>query len=583
MKIGMIGTGRIAERFIWEVQEIEGIEVYAVCNPNLLSAKKFVEKWNIPCYTADAEDFKDEVEAVYVATPHQTHYDYVKQMLSYGIHVLCEKPMVLSKIQAEELYSLAKEKNCVLMEAVKTAYCPGFLGILEIIKSGKIGKVRDVEACFSKLTPTNLREMTDLACGGSFTELASYSLLPVVKLLGMKPVDIKFYSIPGANGVDIYTKAVLDYGTKIATVKTGLGVKSEGQLLISGTKGYLLAESPWWLTKKFEVRYEDPNKRELYTAAFEGAGLRYEIQEFINRIAINNENHMDNTEDFIGLTAEESIWMAEVMEQFLKQRNCKEVSEEEKKAVNIWAHRGCSMAYPENTLEAFKAAADIDGITGIELDVQLTKDREIVVIHDETVDRTTNGTGKVCEYTLKELKQLRIASVNGDETQIPTLEEVFETLEDACKKNGLLINIELKNSKIRYEGMEESVLALVKKFELKKNIVYSSFLAESMGLIKELEPTAQTGILSGSMQCCLDGAKKMKADALHPWIGGFDITLEEREEIGSMPVRAYNGEEPFFGQDRQLKERDLRKYTAFGVTDIITNVPELYLENEKNL
>ena len=78
----------------------------------------------------------------------------------------------------------------------------------------------------------------------------------------------------------------------------------------------------------------------------------------------------------------------------------------------------------------------------------------------------------------------------------------------------------------------------------------------------------------------MEEAKKRNADALHPWIGGFDITWEERKQIANMPVRAWNMEEPFFGQDRQLKERNLRKYAAFGVTDIITNVPELYLENE---
>ena len=146
-----------------------------------------------------------------------------------------------------------------------------------------------------------------------------------------------------------------------------------------------------------------------------------------------------------------------------------------------------------------------------------------------------------------------------------------------CKKNGLLINIELKNSKIRYEGMEELVLALVKEYELEEHIVYSSFLPESMGLIKQLCATAKTGILGASMKQCMEYAKIMNADALHPWFGGLDINLEERKQIASMPVRAYGGGEPFFGEDRPLKEKNLWKYLSFGVTDIITNVPELYL------
>ena len=592
MKLGIIGTGRIAGRFVEEARTVEGVELYAVCNPNLESAERFVEEHNIPYYTANVEEFIGEVEAVYIATPHQTHYAYAKQMLRAGIHVLCEKPMVFEGTQARELFDLAAANKCVLMEAVKTAYCPGFQKILEVVRSGKIGEIRDVEACFSRLTPTNLREMTDVQCGGSFTELATYSMLPIVKLLGTEHKDVHFHTVCGANGVDTYTKAYVDYGTATGLIKAGLGVKSEGQLVIAGTKGYILAESPWWLTKKFEVRYEDPNKREVYTADFEGSGLRYEIQAFLRRIEEckeevllacasqaategrpAGEGHYNE-----GLMSNESIWMAEMMEAFLVKRKVDSNElEQQKKAVKIWAHRGCSMAYPENTLEAFAAAAKLDGLAGIELDVQLTKDGELVVIHDEKVDRTTDGTGNVCDYTLEQLKALKIDAGNSKVTQIPTLEEVFDVMQDACKNKGVLINIELKNSNIRYEGMEEKVLALVEKCGLEKNIVYSSFLPESMGLIKKLKPDAETAILNRSLQQCIKKAKEMKADALHPWIGGLDISAEQKKAIGDMPVRAWNAEEPFFGQKRPLKEKDLRKYAAFGVTDIITNVPEMYL------
>ena len=147
--------------------------------------------------------------------------------------------------------------------------------------------------------------------------------------------------------------------------------------------------------------------------------------------------------------------------------------------MKIWAHRGCSYAWPENTLQAFEAACKYN-ITGIELDIQLTKDNKMVVIHDETVDRTTNGTGKVKDFTLAEIKKLKIATHPGflgikKYTQIPTIEEVFDLLKPHCQKKGLLINIELKNSRERYDGMEDMILALVKEQGLEKNIVYSSF------------------------------------------------------------------------------------------------------------
>lgn len=151
---------------------------------------------------------------------------------------------------------------------------------------------------------------------------------------------------------------------------------------------------------------------------------------------------------------------------------------------------------PENTLLAFKKAAELDGITGIEFDVQLTRDNEIVVIHDERVDRTTDGTGYVQEYTLNELKQLYIA---GDDEihRIPTLRETFELLAPYCKGKGLHLNIELKNSEIRYEGMEQKVIDMVSEFNLEDYVVYSSFNHDSIGLVRQLKDDADVAYLAG--------------------------------------------------------------------------------------
>ena len=123
--------------------------------------------------------------------------------------------------------------------------------------------------------------------------------------------------------------------------------------------------------------------------------------------------------------------------------------------MKIWAHRGCSQNYPENTLLAFEKAAAIKGLVGIELDIQLTKDRQIVVCHDENVDRTTDGSGYIKDFTLSELKKLKIA----EKYQIPTMEEVFELLDDK-KNQGFMLNIELKNNRIYYDNMEEMILKL---------------------------------------------------------------------------------------------------------------------------
>lgn len=245
---------------------------------------------------------------------------------------------------------------------------------------------------------------------------------------------------------------------------------------------------------------------------------------------------------------------------------------------NIWGHRGCSTRFPENTLVAFEAAAKLKGITGIETDVQMSKDGVLMIMHDEKLDRTTNGHGELRNYTLEELKEFEIQGVDGRIERIPTLEEMFELLAPYCKNNGLIINLELKNSIIRYEGMEEKVLAMVEKFGLEDYIVYSSFLPESMGLVKELNSDAKTGILGEKIHFCYDNMLKYKADAVHPWWDNLSCDPEFLEKLSNVPVRVWNMEEPFFGQDRPFYKRDMMEFAKYGVTDVITNVPEKYLQ-----
>ena len=247
----------------------------------------------------------------------------------------------------------------------------------------------------------------------------------------------------------------------------------------------------------------------------------------------------------------------------------------EEKMVRFWAHRGCSMQYPENSIEAFLQAANTPGVVGVELDVQLTKDGEVVVFHDENVSRVTNGNKGIVEYTLKELKELWIAPGDERQTKIPTLREVLECLEPYCKKKGFLINVELKTGVIHYPGIEEKTYDLVREYQMESYIVYSSFWAESIKKMKELNPDNQTGMLAGSLSDCIKWGRYAGADALHPYVGGMECEIPE--DMQGMPVRAWNCEEPFYKDGRALKERHMEKYAKFGVTDIFTNVPELYV------
>lgn len=163
--------------------------------------------------------------------------------------------------------------------------------------------------------------------------------------------------------------------------------------------------------------------------------------------------------------------------------------------VQIFAHRGFSGYYPENTMLAFQKVAEETVADGIELDIQLTKDGEIVIMHDEMLDRTTNGSGWLKDHTLEELKMLSVGvNVKGffPRQAIPTLREYFTWL----KTTKLITNIELKTSYFEYEGIEEKLIAMVKEFGLEDQIWYSSFNHYTVARIKKLMPEAKCGLLT---------------------------------------------------------------------------------------
>lgn len=242
--------------------------------------------------------------------------------------------------------------------------------------------------------------------------------------------------------------------------------------------------------------------------------------------------------------------------------------------MKIWAHRGCSQMYPENTLLAFEKAAEIKGLTGIELDIQLTKDGQLVVIHDERVDRTTEGSGFVRDYTLAGLKRLHIyADINSSQT-IPTMEEVFDLLE-AKLKTGLKLNIELKNSIYPYEGMEEKIVEMVHRRGLQDAVVYSSFYAKSLSRVRILDENAEIGILDMKVSDCLYKLKGgCGAAALHPFWREIDLSAEE---LKGYTVRAWFGGHLYPEKPTGTK-LDLAALERLGITDVILNEPEVYIK-----
>lgn len=316
IRVGIIGSGRIAKRFVPEAKFVSGVEIVSVLNPDSDEADCFAGTFNINAHT-QFDSFIDGVDAVYIASPHLTHYEYIKKSLIADKHVLCEIPMVLKESEAIELYALAEDRGLVLLEASKTAHCPAFNHLIALVKSGVIGDVIDVRASLSKLTQGSLRELDAMQVGGSMTELAPFPLLSVIKLLGKNYRDIQFYS-KMENGVDIFTKGIINYDHAVSTITLGLGVKTEGNLVISGTKGYVYVPAPWWLTDFFEVRYENQTLNKKYFYSYDGEGLRYEIQEFASMVF----NHRLSS---YHLRRRESCTIAGIIEKFLNRENFREI------------------------------------------------------------------------------------------------------------------------------------------------------------------------------------------------------------------------------------------------------------------
>ena len=318
LTVGVVGAGRIAQRFVPETSYVKYVKVNGVYDTDDSQSYSFAYKHKLPRVYESYEALLNDVKAVYIATPHLSHYELTKRAILQKKHVLCETPLVLNATEARELFDLAKTNNVVLMEANKTAYAPAFNHLMTMIKSGAIGEVVDISASESKLWGEKFtRELDPEQAGGSLFELGSYPLLPILRLMGTNYTSINIYS-KMENGIDVYTRGVMRYPNGVCSFQLGLGVKTEGSLVVSGTKGYAYVPAPWWLTDYYEFRFEDQNQNKKFFYKWDGAGLRYEIQEFVSCI-------FDNRLTTVRLRQEESVAMAQIMQDFIERKNVMEI------------------------------------------------------------------------------------------------------------------------------------------------------------------------------------------------------------------------------------------------------------------
>ncbi|WP_201713443.1 glycerophosphodiester phosphodiesterase [Rossellomorea arthrocnemi] len=230
----------------------------------------------------------------------------------------------------------------------------------------------------------------------------------------------------------------------------------------------------------------------------------------------------------------------------------------------IFAHRGSAGTHPENTMEAFYEAERVKA-DGIELDVQLTKDGEIVVIHDETVNRTTNGKGFVKDYSLKEIQKLqanyKFKNKLFKKNRVPSLREVFLWL----KGNNIICNIELKNSIMDYQGLEEKVIGLIREFGFEDRIIISSFNHYSIVACYRLEPAVEIAPLySSGLFMPWIYAQSLRAKAIHPNLKAVKDEIIIESMNNGICVRPYTVN----------KVEQMERLLNLGCTAIVTDYPE---------
>lgn len=301
---GIVGCGRIANRFMVESRFVSGISFDAVCNPDINLAQSFADKYAILKAYSDYAEMLRDIDIVYIATPHLTHAQYVEEALKAGKHVLCEKPLTLSLEETKRLYSIAKENGVYLQEALKTAFAPGFKRLVYLAKGGVIGKVRQVNATFTRLTfDKSLREYDPMQGGGAISEFGSYVLCPIIKLLGGAGQDsLTLHAICDSDDkVETFATGMIKYSEATALFTVGLAAKTEGCLTIAGSNGYIYVPSPWWKTEYFEIRNDMGQAVRRVFCPFIGDGLRYELAEFVNGISSGVRSTAWTEEDTVSL------------------------------------------------------------------------------------------------------------------------------------------------------------------------------------------------------------------------------------------------------------------------------------------
>lgn len=306
LRLGLVGESTILKKIIKESAFVNGLTISGAFSEKQEVLKDFFE--DIPVYDK-YEELLQKSDAIYLITSPIHHYEDIKTALEMKKHVLCESPIALSEKQCQKLFELARKNTCILMDAIKTAYSTAYHRMLLLVKTGVIGEPKCIDA-----TCTSIKKFDETEAKYAWNSISAWgptALLPVFQIFGIeyKKKNILTCIESQKYHYDSFTKIDFYYSNSAATIKVGQGVKSEGELVISGTKGYIYVPAPWWKTEYFEVRYERPENNRRYYFQLDGEGIRYELVAFVRAIELGTS--LANIDENV------SCAIADIMDKFM--------------------------------------------------------------------------------------------------------------------------------------------------------------------------------------------------------------------------------------------------------------------------
>lgn len=284
IRIGLVGESIVLNKFERESHFVNGVTISGLYSND--TSELSAEITSLPNHPS-LSSLLNNCDAVYIVSHPSKHYEQVKESLLAGKHVLCESPVALSLKDAKELEDIARQNGVILLDSVKTAYSTAYNRLLLLAKSGRIGRVISVDAICTSLSDLEIRRKKGSGLSDAWNSICAWgptAMLPIFQLLGVEYTDKQMCSFMTEDGFDLFTKVAFVFPHAVASIKVGKGVKSEGELIISGTKGYIYVPAPWWKTDYFEIRFENPAENKRYFYQLDGEGIRYEIVAFIKSI-----------------------------------------------------------------------------------------------------------------------------------------------------------------------------------------------------------------------------------------------------------------------------------------------------------